>query len=77
MKMNKKGIIDALGAIIVPLIAIGIILAVAFLIFSEMKVQVVETTGVATIYNDTLTTFTTDTFVVTTNMGNCMTLSCV
>ena len=40
MKMNKKGVIEGLQALIVPLVAIGIILAVGFLIMAEAKSQV-------------------------------------
>jgi len=42
---NKKGAIEGLMALIVPLIAIGILLAVGFLIMSEAKEQIRSVQG--------------------------------
>jgi len=42
---NKKGAIEGLMAMIVPLIAIGILLAVGFLIMSEAKTQIRDIQG--------------------------------
>ena len=39
-KMNKKGQIDQLGNLIIPLIGVGIVLVVGFLIMAEAKDQV-------------------------------------
>ena len=40
LRTNKKGVIEGLQALIVPLVAIGIILAVGFLIMSEAEDQI-------------------------------------
>ena len=40
MKLKKKGVIDQLGSLIIPLVAIGIVLTVGFLIMSEVKDQI-------------------------------------
>jgi len=43
--MNKKGVIEGLQALIVPLITIGVVLAVGFLIMAEAKDQVKSIQG--------------------------------
>lgn len=45
---QKKGAIEGLMAMIVPLIAIGILLAVGFLIMSEASNQIVKIQGTGT-----------------------------
>ena len=42
---NKKGAIEGLMAMIVPLIAIGILLAIGFLIMAEASTQIVSIQG--------------------------------
>lgn len=75
--MNKKGVIEELQAIIVPLIAIAIILVVGFLIFSEAKDKVIDITGISfTHLNESFSTYTTGTYKALGNSSNCMVLSC-
>jgi len=75
--MNKKGAIEGLMALIVPLIAIAIILVVGFLIFSEAKDKVIDITGIATTNsNESFTGWTTGSYKALTYSVNCMTLSC-
>ncbi len=45
MKKNKKGAIQQLQSLIVPLVAIGVVLAIAFLIMAEVKSQLVQING--------------------------------
>ena len=40
IKMNKKGVIEQLSSLIIPLVAIGIVLVIGFLIMAEVKTQV-------------------------------------
>ena len=80
--MNKKGVIEDLGAMIVPIVAIGIILAVGMLIFSEAKTQVISMDNVArTVVTNSSITVVNDTYVPFADSGgvgtNCMSLSCV
>ena len=44
--MNKKGAIEGLQALIIPLVAIAIILVVGFLIMAEAKTQLVSIQGI-------------------------------
>ena len=75
--MKKKGAIEGLMAMIVPLIAIGIILTIGFLIFAEAKDKIVETTSVSTTNsNESFTGWTSGTYKALTYSDNCMTLSC-
>ena len=77
--MNKKGVIEELGSLVVPLVAIAIVLAVSFLIFSEAKDKVVSITAVSVTQNETFTGWTTGVYqaLTTTVSGNCMTMSCI
>jgi len=76
MKMNKKGVIEQLQAMIVPIIGIAIVLVVGFLIFSEAKDQVVQIdTTTALVTNNETIAFVNNTLTTLTN-HNCMTLSC-
>lgn len=36
---SKKGVVDQLGALIVPLVVVGVVLAIGFLILAEVKDQ--------------------------------------
>jgi len=45
MKTNKKAQIDALQPLIIALVVISIVLVVGFLIFAEVKTQVVAIEG--------------------------------
>ena len=75
--MNKKGVIEELGSLVVPLVAIAIILTVGFLIFSEAKDKVVSITAVSgTATNVTIVSFTTGVYQQIGNSANCMALSC-
>jgi len=74
--MNKKGIIEGLQALVVPLIAIGIILAVGFLIFAEAKDKIIDITGKSTTWVNESVTWTNRTYVALTYDGDCMTFSC-
>ena len=75
--MNKKGAIEGLMALIVPLIAIGILLAIGFLIFAEAKEKVIEVTSISTTHaNESFSGWTTGTYLALTYSHNCMTLSC-
>ena len=53
-KMNNKGQIDALQPLIIALIVIGIVLVVGFLIFAQVKTQVVSIEGAGS-YGDNAT----------------------
>ena len=77
--MNKKGVIEELGSLVVPLVAIAIVLAVSFLIFSEAKDKVVSITAVSVTQNETFTGWTSGVYqqLTTTVSGNCMTMSCI
>ena len=46
IRTNKKGVIEQLTGLIVPLVAIGIILAVGFLIMAEAQSQAAEVEGI-------------------------------
>jgi len=75
--MNKKGAIEGLQELIAPLIGIALVLVVGFLIFSEAKDKVVSITGVSTTYtNETVSTWTNNTYQSLTHSTNCMLFSC-
>lgn len=42
MKMNKKGVVEQLQALIIPIVGIAIVLVIGFLIFAEAKDQVLN-----------------------------------
>lgn len=42
MRLNKKGVIDNLAAMVVPIVAVAIILTIGFLILAEGKAQIVS-----------------------------------
>ena len=44
-QMNKKGVIDQLGNIVIALVAVGVILVVGFLIMAEVGTQVAATSA--------------------------------
>jgi uncharacterized protein (UPF0333 family) len=45
--MNKKGVIENLMKLVVPLVGIALVLVVGFLILAEVKTQVIATEGVS------------------------------
>ena len=77
MKMNKKGVIENLQALIGPLIGIALVLVIGFLIMATIKDKVVELGGnnITTI-NETVAGWSNDTYSSLTFGGNCMTVSC-
>jgi len=75
--MNKKGSIEGLQVLIVPLIGIAIILVVGFLIFAEAKDKIIDITGVSTTHrNESFTGWTSCIYQALTHSNNCMTSSC-
>jgi len=46
--MNKKGIINQLGDLIIPLVSVGIILVIGFLVMSTVQTQTVGTCALDT-----------------------------
>ena len=76
-KMNKKGTIEGLQSLIVPLIGIGIVLVVGFLIFAESKDKILEIeTSTTTYTKEVFTSWTSCTYQALTHSGGCMALSC-
>jgi len=67
--MNKKAQIEQIGAIIVPLVGIGIVLAIGFLIFAEVKDQAIDMSSSMSLTNNTLT--------VTLDSFSTMNFSCI
>ncbi len=45
MKMNKRGVIEQLQSLIVPLVGIALVLVVGFLIMAKVKEQIISTEG--------------------------------
>ena len=47
-QMNKKGVLDQLGNIVIALVAVGIVLVIGFLIMAEVQTQTVGTCSLDT-----------------------------
>ena len=76
-KMNKKGAIEGLQSLIVPLIGIGIVLVVGFLIFAEAKTKMVTISDTTiTTTNESVTSWINYTYKALTLDVSCMTLNC-
>jgi len=75
--MDKRGVIEGLQALIVPLIGIALVLVIGFLIFAEVKEKVVDITSETTTHsNETFTPFTTHVYKHLIYSINCMSFSC-
>ncbi len=55
MIKGKKGVIQQLQSLIIPLVGIGIVLAVGFLIMAQVKEQAIDMSTTNTVVNSSLT----------------------
>lgn len=76
MKYKKKAQLEQLQGIVLVLIVVGIVLIVGFLIFAQMKEQVVELIPTLTASNESYS-YTNATLTALTHSPGAVTLSCI